>query len=616
MTSETGNKFRSMVENSSEAILLLNSSLELIYANSATAQITGRTDKEYRGKGWIAFIHPEDMEQLKLTLGKVQVNTGDPYTISFRVRHRNSNYIWLEGSFKNLLNDPVVNAIVCNFRDVTERKNIEEQRALYEFIINSSDDAIISKDLDGIITSWNKGAEKIFGYTANEVIGKHISLIIPEHRINEDVFMLNRIKQGFRVNHYETERITKDGRLIYISQLVSPILDSRGKIIGASKISRDITGQKAMKDKLIESESIYHAIAANLPGSIVTVVDRNRRFILAEGQGMATFGYTAASFVGKKEVEVLTDEEYEHIREFREKAFAGVATARYLKLDNRYYHIQYIPLRNEMNEVYAVMTLTLDVTDVKKAEEEIKALNESLERKVAERTLQLEDANRELEAFSYSVSHDLRAPLRIINGYADILHDEYANELDAEGKRIISVIMNNTHQMGILIDALLNLSRLGRKELSMRDTDMNKILSVVIDDEMTHCDSRVQFIKNNIGHSVCDETLIRYVWGNLISNAVKYSANVNQPVVEIGNEKKGNETIYWVKDNGIGFDMAYGHKLFGVFQRLHKKTEFEGTGIGLALVQRIISRHGGRVWADAEVGKGATFYFSLPALNQ
>jgi len=264
----------------------------------------------------------------------------------------------------------------------------------------------------------------------------------------------------------------------------------------------------------------------------------------------------------------------------------------------------------------ARLVLSNDITDRISAEQEIKVLNETLERKVIERTEQLEAANKELEAFTYSVSHDLRAPLRIIDGYANILVDDYIVKLDSEGNRILGIIMNNARRMGELIDDLLNLSRLGRKELSMQKVDMLELVKPVIA-ELLSLNAHPPDIKTGqLEPAECDASLIRQVWGNLIANAIKYSGTREHPVIEINCYTTETEVAYFVKDNGVGFDMQYAHKLFGVFQRLHKVSEFEGTGVGLALVQRIVTKHGGRVWAEAETDKGATFYFSLPLKNK
>lgn len=238
--------------------------------------------------------------------------------------------------------------------------------------------------------------------------------------------------------------------------------------------------------------------------------------------------------------------------------------------------------------------------------------NFNLEQKVLERTSQFEEANKELESFSYSVSHDLRAPLRIINGYTEIVTSDYGHQLDDEGRKMLGTIAASARKMGRLIDDLLNLSRMGRKALTLNQVDMQKLVESVLI-EMDIPDAKRPLIKvSNLDAVDCDSSLIRQVWINLVSNAIKYSGKKERASIEISSEKKKNEIVYQITDNGVGFDMQYADKLFGVFQRLHKPSDYEGTGVGLALVHRIISKHGGRVWAEAEVDKGATFYFTIP----
>jgi light-regulated signal transduction histidine kinase (bacteriophytochrome) len=210
------------------------------------------------------------------------------------------------------------------------------------------------------------------------------------------------------------------------------------------------------------------------------------------------------------------------------------------------------------------------------------------------------------------VSHDLRAPLRIVNGFADILAQDYREQLDEEGRRLLDKIMNGARRMGILIDELIGLARFGRKEMVMQETDMNLLVRGVIGEFFTTRSEQVSIKTTALPTVFCDSGLIRQVWINLLSNGLKYSSRQAQPVVEVGFEDAGMSYEFFVRDNGVGFDMAFKDKLFGVFQRLHKKNEFEGTGIGLALVKSIVARHGGAVRAESEVGKGATFYFSLP----
>jgi signal transduction histidine kinase len=270
-----------------------------------------------------------------------------------------------------------------------------------------------------------------------------------------------------------------------------------------------------------------------------------------------------------------------------------------------YWATHHQPTTEEVNLLQSLADITAVTI------ENVNVYNE-LERRVKDRTEELELINKELEAFSYSVSHDLRAPLRSIIGYSDALHEDEFECLSDSGKEYLSVVQKNAKKMNVLIDDLLEFAKLARQPLEKQTIDIMALVKEVVDElkksTSTHADITVSDL-----HSVeADPSLLKQVWINLISNAVKYSSKVEKPVIEIGSFKKDNATVFLIKDNGAGFDMQYADKLFSPFQRLHKSSEFTGTGVGLALVHRIIARHGGRIWAESAVNKGATFYFTLP----
>jgi len=254
-----------------------------------------------------------------------------------------------------------------------------------------------------------------------------------------------------------------------------------------------------------------------------------------------------------------------------------------------------------------------DIEDQRSAEQSLRTLNAELEQRVADRTSQLEAANKDLEGFSYSVSHDLRAPIRAIGGFCTLLSHDHEGQIDGEAQRKIKIIKDEAERMGALIDDLLAFSRLGRKALQPVDIDMADLANNAYQRlNQNQNNGGIVFRLGSLPHATGDRSLFEQVWINLLSNAIKFSSKKNAPVIEVGAISDEQEHVYFVRDNGAGFDPRYHSNLFGVFQRLHHQEEFPGTGVGLALVHRIVTRHGGRIWADAKLGEGATFHFTLP----
>lgn len=272
------------------------------------------------------------------------------------------------------------------------------------------------------------------------------------------------------------------------------------------------------------------------------------------------------------------------------------------------------PIRDATGAVVGAVNMLVDLSERKKAEEAVRRLNEELEARVRERTRQLEQANRELEAFSYSISHDLRAPVRAISGFSQIIEEDYAAQFHPEVARLFKIISSSALRMGELIDDLLAFSRLGAQEPQRAPVNMAMLVqSVIVELSHHQINGRVQISLGELPAVEGDESMLRQVLTNLLANALKFSREAAAPEVLIGARREPGRVVFFVRDNGVGFDIRYASKLFKVFQRLHKPEQFEGTGVGLAIVQRVVQRHGGDVWAESSPGAGATFYFSLPA---
>lgn len=298
---------------------------------------------------------------------------------------------------------------------------------------------------------------------------------------------------------------------------------------------------------------------------------------------------------------------------FRDKVPASYNIVIPYAAGEKYFSCTASPILGKDGAVHSAVVISRDVTKQKKAEAEILELNSTLERKVQQRTEELNSINKELESFSYSVSHDLRGPLRAIHGFTQILQEETAGRMSEDAADAMNEIISNARRMGVLIDDLLEFSRLGKQNLSKAELNMRELFSSVITDLQTQQQKLpVSYELKELQKTHGDRGMLRQVAFNLVSNAIKYSGKKPEAKIEIGSYPQNGSTVYYVKDSGAGFDMAYYDKLFGVFQRLHRADEFEGTGVGLAIVQRIISKHSGKVWAEGKVNEGATFYFSLP----
>lgn len=339
----------------------------------------------------------------------------------------------------------------------------------------------------------------------------------------------------------------------------------------------------------------------SLKDILIFSVDKNYKYLNFNNAFREATRYAYGTSVerGVSMLDSITDEtERAKAKHNCDRAFGGESHATvevYGTLNRSYFETRYNPIRDEGGEIIGVTILSTNVTEKRLADEQIKALND------------------ELEAFSYSVAHDLRAPLRIINGYSGILLQDHMQELNDECQRILKTISGNVKKMAQLIDDLLRFSKLGRLPVNKRIINTDTLINAVVDEQIQVSGRSGIAIKLGALEDLnADRNLMQHVFSNLISNAIKYSRHQKEPIIEISSQKENDVVTYTIKDNGVGFNNQYADKMFKVFQRLHEESEFEGTGVGLALVHRIVTKHGGRIWAQGEENNGATFYFSLP----
>lgn len=515
---------------------------------------------------------------------------------------------------------PTAEGVAAFLVDISERKRGEEERDRLTRLIEHSRDFIALADLEGRIIFLNRGGRAMIGVPEDrELPSLCFSDFVPEDRreFHRDTVMATVRKHGLwqgemQLCHLGTRAIIDVHRSVFL------IRDSAGRSLCFACVSRDITGEKRANEKLAAERTLLRTLFDLLPDYIY-VKDRDHRLLACNDRCAARFGVeSTAVLIGKTDADLFPAEVAERFRDEEIGVLQGgsvVDREETYILPNGAKEIlrtTKMPLRDGAGTIVGIVGCGHDITKRKENEEAIRRLNAELEQRVVERTMQLEEANRELEAFSYSVSHDLRAPLRAVDGFSQAVMEDFGALLPKDGQRQLQTIRASAQRMGELIDDLLEFSRLSRQPLSKQPVEMVRLVRSVLADLADETKGReIEIVVGDLPGCDGDPRLLRQVWMNLLANALKYTRRRARAVVEVGWADEAGEQVYFVRDNGSGFDMRYAGKLFTVFQRLHRAEDYEGTGVGLAIVQRVVHRHGGRIWAEAVVNQGATFRFTL-----
>jgi PAS domain S-box-containing protein len=505
---------------------------------------------------------------------------------------------------------------------------LRESEAQLHSIVENLDEGVVASDLSGQLLQWNRAALKLHGYSSSDQDRRRFTELIDTFKLSTldgallpvEQWPLARILRGEEVHDLElrVRRVGSDWKRIfhYGGTLVH---DANNQPLMAIVTIGDITETKRAEEMLRASEERYRRLFESNPNPMWVYDLETLSFLAVNAAAVRHYGYSRDEFLAMTIKDIRPAEDIPALMEDLAQKTGGLDNStqwRHRKKDGALIDVEITSHELMWLGRRAKLVLVNDITERKRAEEEIRQLNADLEERVMKRTAELESANKELEAFSYSVSHDLRSPLRTVDGFSQAVLEDYSEQLPEEGRRYLRTIREGAQRMGVLIDDLLTFSRLSRLPLHKQTVATAKLVR----DSLAELDSERQGrqIETRIGQlPPChgDPALLKQVWTNLLSNALKYTRKRETAVIEVGCRSENGEDIYFVRDNGTGFDMQYADKLFGVFQRLHRADEFEGTGVGLAIVQRVVHRHSGRIWAEAAVDRGATFHFTLEGEN-
>lgn len=602
------NRNNMLISTAMNGLWIIDMNNNIVDVNESYCKLTGYNKEEIIGKKIQDFDKSENQESLREKLGSLKQN---------QLLHIESQHITKYGKYLPVeINIKIIDfeggLVVAFIRDLSEiltaRQLLLSSERRYRELFEQIPDgiAVISQ---GIINFCNQSAARILGYDdASQTVGLKLnSIIVDENPADSIDWDSSYLPSEIKI------RKAKDslGNEIFLELRFTNLHESNINLV----IFRNITSHINTNNKLIESEERFRLAFYTSPDSVNINRLSDGKYVEVNDGFMKMSGFTRDEVIGKTSIELGIWAEVED-REKLQKALQTNKTITNLEANFRLKDGSIVPglmsatiiqIKGEPH----IISITREITELKRKEIEINELNNSLEIKVAERTLELENLNRELEAFSYSISHDLKAPLRHISGFAEIL---FQNEnLDIESKKITSTIISSAKRMAAMIDSLINFSKLGKKELSMNQIDPNKVVNDIIKNiSIDKNNPEIEWSISTLPIIHADHRLIINVFENILGNAVKFSLKKEKPKIAVSASIEDESIIFLIEDNGAGFDMKYVGKLFNVFQRLHKDDEFEGTGIGLANVKKIIEKHGGKIWIESEINLGTKVYIKLP----
>lgn len=621
-------RLKTITDNAPDLIFQLDRAGRIVYLNRVAPGLRAEDVLGVEATTWIPEAYRPIMTK---ALGDVFA-TGEPQEYETLGTGPHGQLSWYRSRIAPVWSGEVVDSAIVITRDVTEHKRTEEAlrkgEERFRTVLDNLGEGVCVQNSEWRYTYANPAAHAILGWPPGTLIGHSEEEVLPPAG-NLIVKRENLRRQAGQITSYETDIVRPNGEIRTVLSTGVPHLDAQGQLVETFVAFTDITERLRSEAALRRSEALYRR-AIEAAEAVPYQLDYGREAYTFIGAGIealvglkpeamapSTWDAIVLETVPLGENANLTKEEaLQRNRSGQTFVWKADYQVRTPTGALKWLTDSAVKVLDEAGRPQGTIGILQDITDRKQALDDVQRLNTDLEQRVRERTMELEAANQDLEAFLYSVSHDLRAPLRAVDGFSRLVLEEHAHGLEPEGAYYMRRVRESVHRMGLLIDDLLEFSRLGRLALQARRLTSDELLALVqtsVDELRASArDQAVEVVIGDLPACQADPALLKQVWVNLLSNAFKYSRTRLESQIQVGSQLTPAGQAYFVRDNGVGFDMRYVHKLFGVFQRLHAETEFEGTGVGLAIVHRIIHKHGGQIWAEAAPGAGATFYFTLP----